>query len=112
MNIMIIICFILLIICIVINVLVFIKINNQKEENKTDTQLMAQLILLDKKINFIQDEIETMSYLIKNMEPVKIKEVDEMAGFLKSGMTVSDIAKKKNISVKEVELILKMKGLA
>lgn len=38
-------------------------------------------------------------------------ELDETASYVKSGMNIQEIAKKTNKSIKEVELMLKMRGL-
>lgn len=102
---------IIAIICMIMSFILFLKISRMRETVAESPEILAKLMLIDKKLNILNSEMEKLAYQIQNIEPYKVKEVDEMTGYLESGMSVSQIAKEKNMSVKEVELILAMKGL-
>lgn len=104
-------CLVISVICIFISVLLYYRISKMTSENNDNSEIIAKLIIMDRKIGLLSSELENINFLMQNITPYEVKEVDEMTGYINSGMTVSEIAKKKNMSVKEVELILAMRGL-
>lgn len=109
----IIIIYITVIISIILNIYIFLKINTKNSQEISDnSKTEAQLILIDRKISDMKLDIQEILMRVENLENGQTLELDETTSYFKSGMKISEIAKKTNKSIKEVELMLKMKGLA
>lgn len=101
-------------VCLFINVVCalffFIKKGNSDEvdEIKTDMMLLNRnFFSLKKEVEELIDDVHTMGYL---MQQDSDNNSDELSKYLKKGMSHHDIAKKMNRSVKEIDLIVKLRG--
>lgn len=88
------------------------KVNNTRaEEISEKVKTNAQLMLIEKKIVALEEKMELM---VDSLNSIEIKnsgkQLDGLAGYSQDGFSVQEMAKKMNKSVKEVELLMKMRG--
>lgn len=108
---MILIC-VFLAVSILINIFTYLRFKNSDFSGISDTsKIEAQLILIDRKLSDIKSDIKDITARVEGLENLPVMEFDETASYIKSGMNIQEIAKKTNKSIKEVELMLKMRGL-
>ena len=103
---------IILVISVIINILVYLKLMKKDTlESCEDPNTQAHIILIDRKLTQIQSDIHDLAEKIEQADKFQLVEMDETTSLVKSGMSIAQIAKKMNKSIKEVELMLKMRGL-
>lgn len=100
---------IILIVLGVFNVYIFRRTEEKKEQINDKSQLLIRLSLIDKKITALEEILDSIDYKIDLLELKTPKGMDELSAYVEQGMNIQDIAKKKNISVKEVELMMKLR---
>lgn len=94
-----------------INLYIYNKFNSGGSSKKIDddAKLLAKLSILERKIDELSQSMDVIENKLDNMNFGRVKEVDELSALMDQGLNLQDIAKKKNVSVKEVELMLKMR---
>ena len=104
-----------LILCIVTNIITYLKVSKKNDSVSDESRLQAQIILMDRKVSDMRQELKDISEKIDSRvsktDTVEVVELDELTSYFKSNMKITDMAKKMNKSVKEIELMLKLKGL-
>lgn len=79
-----------------------------KDEIKTDMMLLNRnFFSLKKEVEELSHEVERLGALLQEGD---IQNQDELTKCLKRGMTSQEIAKKMNRSVKEIDLMVKLRG--
>ncbi|EHL16590.1 hypothetical protein [Peptoanaerobacter stomatis] len=97
---------------IILNIFTYLRFKNSDFSVISDnSKIEAQLILIDRKLSDIKSDIKDITTRVEGLENLPVMELDETASYVKSGMNIQEIAKKTNKSIKEVELMLKMRGL-
>lgn len=85
-----------------------------KKGSKDDTDnpdfLRGEILLLSRNLKAVREEIIDLKNEILEIRELNVPSEDELQKYLKQGNDINEIAKKMNKSVKEVELILKMRG--
>ena len=104
-----------LILCIVTNIITYLKVSKKNDSVSDESRLQAQIILMERKVSDMRQELKYISEKIDSRvsktDTVEVVELDELTSYFKSNMKITDMAKKMNKSVKEIELMLKLKGL-
>lgn len=91
----------------IVSFLVFIK----KEDMKNDEDnLQGELILIHRSTSQIMSQIDGLKQELMSLENKLEPEDDIIGKYSKQGMNHVDIAKAMNKSVKEIDLIMKMRG--
>ncbi len=94
----------------VLNIVSFLVFVKKDESSKADDNLHGELILLNRSSGKIIEEIENLKYEITSIEKKLENDDDIIKRYTKQGMNNMDIAKAMNRSVKEIDLIMKMRG--
>jgi len=87
----------------------FLKKGN-KDDNDNADFLRGEILLLSRNLKAVREEIIDLKNEMLEIRELSISSEDELQKYLKQGNDIGEIAKKMNKSVKEVELILKMRG--
>lgn len=103
--------YIALIISMAMNVFIYLKLIKKDTDIPDNSRTEAHIILVDRKLSEINSDIQYIINKIENIESVSSVELDEITVYVKNGMNIPEMAKKMNKSIKEVELMLKMRGL-
>lgn len=78
------------------------------DEIKTDIMLMNRnFFSLKREVEELIEDVHTMGEMIREGGD---SPGDELSGYLKKGLSHDDIAKKMNRSVKEIDLMVKLRG--
>lgn len=100
--------------CVLINIICIVLFFGKKgetsdvDEIKTDMMLMNRnFFSLKREVEELIDDVHTMGHLMQNDSDGNS---DELSRYLKKGLTHQDIAKKMNRSVKEIDLMVKLRG--
>ncbi|TRW28619.1 hypothetical protein FL857_00605 [Criibacterium bergeronii] len=94
-------------------VFIFYKINfkNNSQDITQEVRIDAQLMLFEKKLQELEEKVELLTQVVNSIDvSSNCGPVDEISLYTNNGMSVQEMAKKMNKSVKEVELLLKMRG--
>ena len=84
---------------------------SKKEDSKNqDDNLQGELILIHRSTNMIMAEIDELKQEMMSLENRLEPDDDIINKYSKQGMNQIDIAKAMNKSVKEIDLIMKMRG--
>ena len=100
-----------LVISIVTNIAVYFKLLGKDKESSEEAKLRAYFMLLGTKVDEVKEKLEELSEEVSDIRIGGSESTDELSMYVRNNMPVKDIAKKMNKSVKEVELMIKMRGL-
>ncbi len=101
---------ILLGVAFVLNIISFLMLAKKDDTKPDEDNLQGELILIHRSTNQIISEIDKLKAELQSIE-TKLETDDDIIGkFSKQGMSNIDMAKAMNRSVKEIDLIMKMRG--
>ena len=100
-----------LLISIITNIAVYVKLLKKYEETSEEAKFRAYFMLLGTKVDEVKEKLEDLSVAVSDIKIEGGERADELSTYVRNKMPVKDIAKKMNKSVKEVELMIKMRGL-
>ena len=100
-----------LLISIITNIAVYVKLLKKDEETPEEAKFRAYFMLLGTKVDEVKEKLEDLSETVSDIKIEGVQRRDELSTYVRNRMPVKDIAKKMNKSVKEVELMIKMRGL-
>lgn len=100
-----------LLISIITNIAVYVKLLKKDEETSEEAKFRAYFMLLGTKVDEVKEKLEDLSVAVSDIKIEGGQRTDELSTYVRNRMPVKDIAKKMNKSVKEVELMIKMRGL-
>lgn len=89
----------------------YLLLRTHKDDEGYDKDfLRGEILLLNRTIESIKEEMIQLTNGIIELKELNESSDDEIQRYIKQGNDIGEIAKKMNRSVKEVELILKMRG--
>ncbi len=94
----------------VLNVISFLVFAKRDESKSDDSSIQGELILIHRSTKHIMNEIGELRAKLQTIETKLETDDDMISKFTKQGMNNVDIAKAMNRSVKEIDLIMKMRG--
>lgn len=94
----------------VLNIISFLVFAKKEESKNQDDNLQGELILIHRSTNQIISEIDELKQELMSLENKLEPDDDIINKYSKQGMNHIDIAKSMNKSVKEIDLIMKMRG--
>lgn len=98
--------------CIILNIFIYFKlIKKAIIADEGESKLTGQLLLMDRRVSELKLQLQEISEKMKNIDNTQIMKTDEITINFRNDMSIEEIAKKMNKSIKEVELMLKMRGL-
>ena len=101
---------ILLGVAFVLNIISFLMLAKKDDTKTNEENLQGEIILIHRSTNQIISEIDKLKAELQSIE-TKLQTDDDIIGkFSKQGMSNIDMAKAMNRSVKEIDLIMKMRG--
>lgn len=93
-----------------ISSLFFFLRKGRDDDSESADFLRGEILLLSRNLKETREEIKDLKNEILEIRELSISPEDELQKYLKQGNDIGEIAKKMNKSVKEVELILRMRG--